>query len=118
MDSKELLKTVVTAADSKRAEEIVALDVQGISLLADYFVIMQATSDRQVKAIAEEIQDQVEENGGQVREVEGKSTANWILIDMGDVVAHVFKEETRQFYNLEKLWADAPLVDVADWIKE
>lgn len=118
MDSKELLKTVVTAADSKRAEEIVALDVQGVSLLADYFVIMQATSDRQVKAIAEEIQDQVEEKGGTIREVEGKSTANWILIDMGDVVAHVFKEETRQFYNLEKLWADAPLVDVAGWIKE
>ena len=89
MDSKELLKVVVEAADSKRAEDIVALDVQGISLLADYFVIMQA-----------------------------KDGANWILLDLGDVVVHVFKTETRQFYNLEKLWSDAPLADIDDWIKE
>ena len=105
MDSKELLKVVVEAADSKRAEDIVALDVQGISLLADYFVIMQANSERQVKTV-------------EVRNVEGKDGANWILLDLGDVVVHVFKTETRQFYNLEKLWSDAPLADIADWVKE
>ena len=109
MDSKELLKVVVEAADSKRAEDIVALDVQGISLLADYFVIMQANSERQVKAIADVIEEKVEEAGFEVRNVEGKDGANWILLDLGDVVVHVFKTETRQFYNLEKLWSDAPL---------
>ena len=72
MDSKELLKVVVEAADSKRAEDIVALDVQGISLLADYFVIMQANSERQVKAIADIIEEKVEEAGFEVRNVEGK----------------------------------------------
>ena len=108
MDSKELLKVVVEAADSKRAEDIVALDVQGISLLADYFVIMQANSERQVKAIADIIEEKVEEAGFEVRNVEGKDGANWILLDLGDVVVHVFKTETRQFYNLEKLWSDAP----------
>lgn len=107
MDSKELLKVVVEAADSKRAEDIVALDVQGISLLADYFVIMQANSERQVKAIADIIEEKVEEAGFEVRNVEGKDGANWILLDLGDVVVHVFKTETRQFYNLEKLWSDA-----------
>jgi ribosome-associated protein len=118
MDSKELLKVVVEAADSKRAEDIVALDVQGISLLADYFVIMQANSERQVKAIADIIEEKVEEAGFEVRNVEGKDGANWILLDLGDVVVHVFKNETRQFYNLEKLWSDAPLADIDDWIKE
>jgi ribosome-associated protein len=118
MDSKELLKVVVEAADSKRAEDIVALDVQGISLLADYFVIMQANSERQVKAIADIIEEKVEEAGFEVRNVEGKDGANWILLDLGDVVVHVFKTETRQFYNLEKLWSDAPLADIGDWVKE
>ena len=118
MDSKELLKVVVEAADSKRAEDIVALDVQGISLLADYFVIMQANSERQVKAIADIIEEKVEEAGFEVRNVEGKDGANWILLDLGDVVVHVFKTETRQFYNLEKLLSDAPLADIDDWIKE
>lgn len=118
MDSKELLETVVKAADSKRAEEIVALDVANVSLLADYFVIMQANSERQVKAIADEIEEKVAAAGVQVRDIEGKSAANWVLLDFGDVVVHVFRTETRQFYNLEKLWAEAPLVDVSDWVKD
>lgn len=117
MNSKKLLQIVVQAADSKRAEEIVALDVQNISFLADYFVIMQATSDRQVKAIAENIEEKVQEVGLIVRDIEGKDAANWVLLDLGDVVVHIFKTETRQFYNLEKLWVDAPLVDVAEWLK-
>ena len=118
MDSKELLETVVKAADSKRAEEIVALDVANVSLLADYFVIMQANSERQVKAIADEIEEKVAAAGVQVRDIEGKNAANWVLLDFGDGVVHVFRTETRQFYNLEKLWAEAPLVDVSDWVKD
>ncbi len=118
MDSKELLETVVKAADSKRAEEIVALDVANVSLLADYFVIMQANSERQVKAIADEIEEKVAAAGVQVRDIEGKNAADWVLLDFGDVVVHVFRTETRQFYNLEKLWAEAPLVDVSDWVKD
>ena len=118
MDSKELLETVVKAADSKRAEEIVALDLENVSLLADYFVIMQANSERQVKAIADEIEEKVAAAGVQVRDIEGKNAANWVLLDFGDVVVHVFRTETRQFYNLEKLWAEAPLVDVSDWVKD
>ena len=118
MDSKELLETVVKAADSKRAEEIVALDVANVSLLADYFVIMQANSERQVKAIADEIEEKVAAAGVQVRDIEGKNASYWVLLDFGDVVVHVFRTETRQFYNLEKLWAEAPLVDVSDWVKD
>ncbi|KRM18731.1 iojap family protein [Ligilactobacillus hayakitensis DSM 18933 = JCM 14209] len=117
MDSKQLLELVVKAADSKRAEDTVALDVQGISLLADYFVITQGGSERQVKAISDEIREQVLEAGGDVRDIEGKDGASWVLIDLEDVVVHVFKEETRQFYNLEKLWSEAPLVNIEEWTK-
>ncbi len=118
MNSQELLELVVRAADSKRAEDIVALDVQNISLLADYFVIMQAGSERQVKAVTEAIVEKVHEANEDIKSVEGTDGANWILLDLGDVIVHVFKEETRQFYNLEKLWSDAPLVDIEEWVKD
>lgn len=102
---------MVEAADNKRAENITALDVEGISLLADYYVIMQADSNRQVKAIADNIEEAVHKNGGEVKDVEGKDQANWILLDLGDVVVHVFKTETRQFYNLESCgWTQRPLM--------
>ena len=116
-ESKDLLKTVVKAADNKRAENIIALNVQKISFLSDYFVIMQADSERQVKAIAENIEEEVAKNNYDVRDVEGKNNANWVLIDLGDVIVHIFKPETRQFYNLEKLWSDADDVDISEWIK-
>lgn len=116
MDNKELLEVVVKAADNKRAENIVALDVQQVSLLADYFVIMEAGSQRQVKAIADNIEEQAEAAGFDVRAIEGKNNSNWILMDLGDVIVHVFQKETREFYNLEKLWSDAPSVDVTDWV--
>lgn len=116
-ESKDLLKTVVKAADNKRAENIIALNVQKISFLSDYFVIMQADSERQVKAIAENIEEEAAKNNYDVRDVEGKNNANWVLIDLGDVIVHIFKPETRQFYNLEKLWSDADDVDISEWIK-
>ena len=118
MNSQELVELVVRAADSKRAEDIVALDVQNISLLADYFVIMQAGSERQVKAVTEAIVEKVHEANEDIKSVEGIAGANWIFLDLGDMIVHVFKEETRQFYNLEKLWSDAPLVDIEEWVKD
>ena len=110
INSQEILELVVKAADSKRAEDIVALDVQKVSLLADYFVICHGNSDKQVQAIANEIIDEAHKNQVEVKRVEGKETARWILIDLGDVVVHAFHGEEREFYNLEKLWSDAPLV--------
>ena len=78
---------------------------------------MQAGSERQVKAVTEAIVEKVHEANEDIKSVEGKDGANWILLDLGDVIVHVFKEETRQFYNLEKLWSDAPLVDIEEWSK-
>ncbi|WP_311775377.1 ribosome silencing factor [Enterococcus faecium] len=117
MDSKEQLKIAVEAADSKRAEDIIALDVRNVSLLADYFMICSANSERQINAITEEIIDkEEEENKYEVKRIEGKEGGKWVLIDLGDVIVHVFHAPERSFYNLEKLWSDAPLVDLSEWL--
>ncbi|MCG0843000.1 ribosome silencing factor [Lactiplantibacillus argentoratensis] len=116
MDSKELLQLTVEAADDKRADDIVALDVAEVSLMADYFVILSADSKRQVQAIADNIVDFVRKAGSDVKSVEGRTAGEWVLIDAGDVIVHVFQKDARAHYNLEKLWSDAPIVDVAQWI--
>ena len=116
MDSKELLQLTVEAADDKRADDIVALDVAEVSLMADYFVILSADSKRQVQAIADNIVDVVRKAGSDVKSVEGRTAGEWVLIDAGDVIVHVFQKDARAHYNLEKLWSDAPIVDVAQWV--
>lgn len=118
MDSKELLQMAVQAADGRRAEDIVAMKVDEITPMADYFVVMTGGSNRQVQAIANAIIEAAHENGVDIKSVEGKQEAQWVLIDLGDVVVHVFREETRHYYNLEKLWSDAPLVDLSAWVKD
>lgn len=112
MDNQELLKIAVKAADDKRAEDIVALNMKGISLIADYFIICHGNSDKQVQAIAREMKEKVEEGHFEVKRMEGFDEARWILIDMGDVVAHIFHRDERSYYNLERLWGDAPQEDI------
>ncbi|MGG3563790.1 ribosome silencing factor [Neobacillus rhizosphaerae] len=112
MNNQDLLKIAVKAADDKRAEDILALNMKGISLIADYFIICHGNSDKQVQAIAREIKDKAQENGHDVKRMEGFDEARWVLIDLGDVVAHVFHREERSYYNLERLWGDAPLEDI------
>jgi len=112
MTVEKLLHIAVKAADDKKAEDILVLNMQGISLIADYFVICHGNSDKQVQAIAREIQDKAEEYGFSIKRMEGFNEARWILVDIGDVVVHVFHKDERSYYNLEKLWGDAPFVDV------
>lgn len=112
MDIQELLKIAVKAADDKRAEDILALNMKGISSIADYFIICHGNSDKQVQAIANEMKDKAEENGYEVKRVEGFDEGRWVLIDLGDVVAHVFHRDERNYYKLERLWGDAPLEDI------
>lgn len=118
MDSKELLEKVVKAADGRRAEDIVALKVDEIIPMADYFVIMTGGSNRQVQAVVNAIVEMAHKEGVEIGSVEGKREAQWVLVDLGDVVVHVFRDEARHFYNLEKLWAEAPIVNINQWVKE
>lgn len=108
---KQLLDIAVKSADDKKAMNIVALDLQGISLVADYFVICHGNSDTQVQAITTEIRKQVAEAGGQVRGIEGLDSARWVLLDLGDVIVHVFHRDEREYYNIERLWSDAKVVE-------
>lgn len=108
-----LLQLAYKAADDKHAEDIVVLNMKGISLLADYFIVCHGNSDRQVQAIARELQEAAVKEGYEIRRVEGFDGARWILVDLGDVVVHVFHKDERSYYNLERLWGDAPQLDVA-----
>jgi ribosome-associated protein len=112
MEERTLLEIAVKAADAKRAEDIVVLNMKGISLVADYFLICHGNSDKQVQAIAREIKDKVEESGISLKRVEGFDEARWVLVDLGDVVAHVFHKDERGYYNLERLWGDAPFENI------
>lgn len=109
----ELMRTVVEAIEEKKGQRIVALHLTDISLVADYFVICHGNSDTQVGAIAAEIRKKAHEMGVAIRGVEGLDTGRWVLIDLGDVVIHIFHRDEREYYNLERLWSDAKLVEFA-----
>ena len=100
------------AADSRKAEDIVVLDVQQLSLVADYFLMCSGTSDRQVRAIADAIAEDLAQHGEKPLAMEGYQKGTWVLIDCADLIVHVFDDDTRRFYDLERLWYRAPRVEV------
>lgn len=108
MEIKEIAIKIAQAASDKKGRDILILDMAELSPVTDYFVICSAGNGTLVKAIADNIEDKLAEGGVFPRHKEGYQDARWILLDYGDVVAHVFLEEERNFYNLEQLWADAP----------
>ena len=110
LDPNELARLIVQLASDKKAEDIVMLDIHALSIIADYFVICTGTSDRQVRAIAKDIDEQVGKRGLQPVHIEGMQDATWVLLDYGSVIVHVFDPATRDYYRLEKLWAEAPRV--------
>ncbi|MCM3738674.1 ribosome silencing factor [Oceanobacillus luteolus] len=107
MDNKQIVQLIADACDDKRAEDIIALDMNQVSLVADYFLICHGSTERQVQAIARGIKDKMDEHQIDVRRMEGFEQARWILIDVGDIVCHVFHKDERSYYNLERLWGDA-----------
>ncbi|THG35218.1 ribosome silencing factor [Glaciibacter flavus] len=108
----ELLKTAALAADSKGGEDLVALDVTQPLPLADIFLLVTGRNERNVVAIAGEIEDRLIEAGSKPLRREGRSEGRWILLDFGDLVVHVFHEEERMYYALERLWKDCPVIPV------
>ena len=117
MTSKELLEKIVSILDEKKAEDIVAIETAGITIVADYFVIASATSNPHVKALADDVEDELAKLGVFASHIEGRATG-WILLDFNDVIVHVFLNESREYYNLEHLWADANRVDISHLITE
>ena len=107
-----LLTTAYKAADDKKALDIIVLNMEGVSVMADQFIICHANSERQVQAIAREVIDSATKAGFPIRRMEGFEGGRWVLADLGDVVVHVFHKDERNHYNLEKLWGDAPQIDM------
>jgi len=113
---RDMLNTIYTQMEEKQADDIKILDVSELTSIADYFVIASADNERKVKSIADAIEDELAKNGTEPRVKEGFGTSRWVLLDYGDVIVHVFKDEERGFYNIEKIWKDA--VDItSEFIK-
>ncbi len=108
--ARELLNVMALAADEKQGEDPVALDVSGPLPLTDIFFLVSGRNERNVLAIAGEIEDKMIEAGAKPLRREGRSEGRWVLLDFGDVVAHVFHEEDRMYYSLERLWKDCPAI--------
>lgn len=107
-----VLELAVKALDDKKAEQIVALDMNGVSLIADYFVICSGNSEKQVQAIAFELKKRAQEHGLELKRLEGYDQARWVLVDLDDVIVHIFHKDERLYYNLEKLWGDAKQIEL------
>ena len=103
-DSQALVKTVHHWLDEAKAEDLVTIDLKGKSSIGDYMVIATGGSDRHVGAIADQLRRKFKENGINPR-VEGLDACDWVLVDTGDIIVHVFRAEVRDFYNLEKMWS-------------
>jgi ribosome-associated protein len=110
--SKKFALLISELIKNKKGFNIKILDLKKLSTIADYFVICSADSERQVKAIAEEVEEKLIEKGIKCFHREGFENLNWVLLDYFDVIVHVFKTDSRSYYNLEKFWGDAPTVDV------
>lgn len=109
---KKVLEAVVDGIEDKKAHDVIALDLQGVSLIADYFVICTGKSDTQVLAISNEVKKVAQKLGLPIKGIEGEQTARWVLVDIGDVVVHIFHHEEREYYNIEKIWTDAKVVNL------
>jgi len=102
--SDDMLATVLKSLDDDKGEDVVQINLRGRSEVADYMIIASGRSTRQVSAMAEKLIDRVKQTFGVVSKVEGKTAGDWVLIDTGDVIVHIFRPEVREFYQLEKMW--------------
>ena len=114
MTAKEIASKAFMYLDEKKAMDIKVIDISKISVIADYFIITGGSNERQVKAIADNVEEKLGKEGVVPRSVEGYQNARWILMDYGDVIIHIFNEEDRLFYDLEKIWMDGQAVEIAD----
>ncbi len=118
MTSLETAKIAAKALDGKKGQNIRVLKIDAVSTLADYMVIAAGTNSTQIKAMSEEVEYRLDEAGVSVSHIEGHRNDSWILLDYVDVIVHIFSEEAREFYDLERLWQDGAEVDISDVLEE
>jgi len=112
LESKDKAILSAIAAREKKASDILILEIKGLTTIADYFLICSGQSSRQVKAVAEAVEERLSRETIYPSHIEGLHDGRWVLMDYGDLVVHIFDEETRHYYELEKLWGDAPEIEI------
>ena len=113
----EMVRLACKAMDEKKAIDIKVIDIHEVSVIADYFVIASGSNLNQVQAMVDNVEEQLGRAGYEPKQVEGTRGSNWILMDYGDLIIHVFDEENRLFYDLERIWRDGKEVDVDEFLK-
>lgn len=116
--SKEMTKLAIAALEDKKANDIRVIDIAGVSVIADYFVIASGSNTNQVQAMADSVREALGRAGHEPRQVEGYGSANWILMDYNDIIVHIFSDESRTFYDLERIWRDGKEVSVGEFETE
>lgn len=114
----EAAAVAVRALDSKKGKDIALLKISDLTVMADHFIICTGTSNTHIKSLCDEAEKALEEAGEELSHIEGHRSGTWVLMDFGTLVIHVFTEETRKFYDLERLWADAETVDISQYVTE
>ena len=114
---KELAQLACKAIDDKKGKDIKVIDIHEVSVIADYFVIASASNQNQVQAIVDNVEEQLGRAGFEAKQVEGTRNSSWVLMDYGDMIVHVFDEENRLFYELERIWRDGKVLDMDEFLK-
>lgn len=115
VQAKEMAKIAYHALDEKKGEDIRIIDIAGISVLADYFIIANGSSESQVQAMVDNVEEEMHKAGYSLKQREGYGSGNWVLLDFGDVIVHVFDKENRLFYDLERIWRDGKNIGIAEF---
>lgn len=111
-DTKEALKIAITALEEKKGEQIKVIDISNVSVMADYFVIASGKNLNQIKAMADEVEDKLTKIGVEPRQIEGANSSGWILMDYHDFIIHIFNEDMRLYYDIERIWSDGKPVEM------
>ena len=114
---QEMVSIACKAIDDKKALDIKVIDIREVSVIADYFVITSGSNLNQVQAIVDNVEEQLGRAGFEPKQIEGTRNSNWILMDYGDLIIHVFDEENRLFYDIERIWRDEKEMDVSEFLK-
>lgn len=114
---KEMARLACKALDDKKGQDIKVIDIHEVSVIADYFIIASGTNQNQVQAMVDNVEEELGRAGYEVKQIEGTKNSSWVLMDYGDLIVHVFDEENRLFYDLERIWRDGKVLDMDEFLQ-